>query len=278
MPIFLLPLAVGGLALTALGLGVKRILEELSPQSAFPQGTQGWEAWARHQQALEALRLARQRARDQARAYGERQAVALREAVEPFRALLERLERWEHASAAEVLTPNGATALRALPLGPGARTERQAWVMLGAGTVAPPALPPVLEWLDRGWLEEGAPPVVVEGVSLYPAASCSPAPEDEAGAVRAFDRACGELGRVVAFLETVHQTLEALDARVATLHGKATAQLAYLDAASFEEGRPEPRERLVRLGALMSALAEALRLPVLQESGGLAPLPKPLAD
>jgi hypothetical protein len=277
MPIFL-PFAIGGLALTALGLGVKRILEELSPRSAFPQGTQGQEAWARHQQALEALRLARQRARDRARAYGERQAVALREAVEPFRALLERLERWEHASAAEVLTPSGAVALSALPRGTGSRVERRAWVMLGAGAVAPPELPPVLEWLDSGWLEEGAPPAWVEGVSLYAAASCSPAPEDEAGAIHAFDRASGELRRVVAFLEAVHHALETLDARVATLHGKATAQLAYLDAASFEEGRPEPRERLMRLGALMSALAEALRLPVLQQGGGLAPLPAPLAD
>jgi len=116
MPIFLLPFALGGLALTALGLGVKRILEELPSQPAFPQGTPGWEAWARHRQALEALRLSRQRARDRARAYGERQAVSLREAVEPFQALLERLERWEHASAAEVLTPSGAEALSALPI------------------------------------------------------------------------------------------------------------------------------------------------------------------
>jgi hypothetical protein len=35
---------------------------------------------------------------------------------------------------------------------------------------------------------------------------------------------------------------------------------------------------LVRLGALMSVLAEALRLPVLQGDGTLAPLPEPLAD
>jgi hypothetical protein len=278
MPIFLLPVAIGGLALTALGLGVKRLLEESPSRPAFPQGTQGREAWARHQQALEALRQSRQRARDQARAYSEQQAASLRLAVDPFRELLERLERWEHASAAEVLTPLGAAALSALPRGPGSRTERQAWALLGAGAVAQPALPPVLEWLERGWLEEGAPPVVVAGVSLYPAASCNPAPEDEARAVRALNQACEELGRVVAFLEAVHEALEALNARVATLHGKATAQLEYLDAASFEEGRPEPRERLMRLGALMSALAEALRLPVVQPSGELAPRPEPLAD
>ena len=47
MPIFLLPVAVGGLALTALGLGVKRILEELPQQPVFPPGTRGHEAWAR---------------------------------------------------------------------------------------------------------------------------------------------------------------------------------------------------------------------------------------
>jgi hypothetical protein len=278
MPIILLPFAIGGLALTALGLGVKRILEELPRQPAFPPGTRGHEAWARHRQALEALRLARQRVRDRARAYGERQAASLRDAVEPFRALLERLERWEHARASEVLTSNGAEALSALPRGQGARTERQTWALLGAGEVASPALPAVLEWLENGWLEEGAAPVVVEGVSLYPAASCRPPVEDEAGAVRAWEQAREELGRVVAFLEAVHQALETLDARVASLHGKATAHLEYLDAASFEEGRPEPRERLLRLGGLMSALAESLRLPVLRQSGELAPAPAPLAE
>ena len=51
MPIILLPFAIGGLALTALGLGVKRFLEELPQQPAFPPGTRGHEAWARHRQA-----------------------------------------------------------------------------------------------------------------------------------------------------------------------------------------------------------------------------------
>lgn len=278
MPIFLLPVAVGGLALTALGLGVKRFLEELPQQSSFPPGTRGHEAWARHRQALEALRLARQQARDRARIYGERQAASLQEAVEPFRALLERLERWEQARASEVLTSRGAAALSELPRALGSRTERQAWALLGAGTVGSPALPPVLEWLEKGWLEEGAAPVVVEGVSLYAAAACRPPVEDEARAVRALDQAREELGRVVAFLEAVHRGLETLEARVATLHGKATAQLEYLDAASFEEGRPEPRERLLRLGALMSALAESLRVPVLRPGGELAPAPAPLPD
>jgi len=40
----------------------------------------------------------------------------------------------------------------------------------------------------------------------------------------------------------------------------------------------EPRERLRRLGHLMSALAEALRQPALEPSGALAPLPGPLAE
>jgi hypothetical protein len=277
MPIFL-PLTLGGLALTALGLGVKWILEELQSRPAFPEGTRARDAWARHQEVLKAVRAARQRVTERARAYGERQGRAWQETVEPFRVLLERLERWEHARAAEVLTPEGLAALSALPKGAVSRTECRDWPLLGVGAEAPPSLRPVLEWLDRGWLMQGAPPVVVDAISLYPAATCSPEPPDETQAVRAFHRASGELSRVVVFLDAVHRGLEALDVRVATLHGKASAQLAYLDAASFEEGRAEPRERLVRLGALMSVLAEALRLPVLQGDGSLAPLPEPLAD
>jgi hypothetical protein len=198
--------------------------------------------------------------------------------VEPFRALLELLERWEHARAAEVLTPEGFAALKALPGGEVSQAASHGWPLLGVGAVAPPSLLRVLEWLDRGWLTEGEPPVVVDGISLDAAVFCSPDPMDEPGAVRAFDKACGELGRIVAFLKAVHTRLEALDARVATLLGRASAQLAYLDAASFEGDRPEPRERLLRLGTFMGALAEALRLPVVRADGSLAPLPEPLAD
>jgi hypothetical protein len=274
--LFLLPAALGGFALTTLGLGLKRALENLSP-SPFPAGTPGHAAWTRHQEAVKALRASRQRVKERAQAYGQRQGQVLQDTVEPFRALLERLERWEHARAAEVLTPSGALALKALPPQPASPSARRAWTLLGVGAVAPSLLTPVLEWLDKGWLTEGAPPVLVDGVSLYPAAACSPGAEDEAQAVRAFDTACELLGRTVAFLDAAHMRLEALDARVATLHGRASAQLAYLDAASFDEGHPEPHARLLRLGALMGPLAEALRLPVLHPSGALAPLPEPLA-
>ncbi|MFL5344294.1 MAG: hypothetical protein ACJ8AT_05850 [Hyalangium sp.] len=274
--LFLVPAALGGLV-TTLGLGLKRVLEELAPP-AFPEGSPARQAWARHQEAVKALRASRQHLKELARVYAERQGRVLRETVEPFRALLERLERWEHARAAEVLTPSGTSALSTLPLHPVSQSARRAWALLGVGAVEPPLLAPVLEWLDRGWLSEGAPGVRMDGVSLYPAAACSPGPENEAEALRAFEAACELLGRAVAFLEAAHVRLEALDARVATLHGRASAQLEYLDAASFEEGRPEPRDRLLRLGVLMGALAESLRLPVLTASGGLAPLPEPLPD
>jgi hypothetical protein len=164
---------------------------------------------------------------------------------------VERLERWEHARADEVVSPGGLVAMNALPREPVSPAVRWGWTLLGVGAEAP-ALNPMLEWIDRGWLKEGAPPVL--------------------------EAARGQLARAVTFLEAVHARLEALEARVATLHGRASAQLEYLDAASFEEGRPEPRERLLRLVALIGALAESLRLPVLSPSGGLAPLPEPMAD
>jgi hypothetical protein len=275
MPFFL-PFALGGLALAALGL--KRVLEDRFPQPSFPEGTRAREAWERHQQALEALRATRQRVRDQARAYSERQEHARLDTVDPFRALLARLERWEHASAAEVLTPGGHAALRALPEGPAPRATRQAWAVLGVGVLAPPALTPVLEWLEKGWLSEDGPPVWVDGVSLYPAASQGSNPAAGDDAAQALDAAREALGRVVAFLEALHTRLEALEARVATLHGRAAAQLEYLDPASFDEDPTEPRERLRRLGHLMGALAEALRQPALETNGALAPLPEPLAQ
>jgi hypothetical protein len=275
MPIFL-PFALGGLALAALGL--KRVLEELSPRPAFPEGTQAREAWERHQQALATLRATRQRVRDQARLYSERQERARLDTVEPFRALLARLERWEHASAAEVLPPAGYTALQALPAGPAPRATLQAWAVLGVGVPSSASLTPVLDWLERGWLSEEGPPVVVAGVTLYPAAAQGSASAPEGTAAQALDTAREELGRVVAFLEALHTRLEALDARVSTLHGRAAAQLAYLDPQSFEENPTEPRERLRRLGHLIGALAEALRQPTLRPDGALAPLPEPLAE
>ncbi|HLL01829.1 MAG TPA: hypothetical protein VK539_14665 [Myxococcaceae bacterium] len=273
MPFFL-PFALGGLALAALGL--KRVLEGQSPRSAFPEGTGAHAAWQRHQQALSTLRATRQRVNALALRYSERQERARLDTVEPFRALLARLERWEHASAAQVLTPGGHAALQALPEGPAPRATRQAWAVLGVGTPASSSLAAVLTWLEKGWLSEEEPPVVVDGVSLFAAASEGSATGPEAA--QALEAAREGLGRVVAFLEALHTRLSALDARVATLHGRASVQLAYLDPASFDEDPAEPRERLLRLGHLMSALAEALRQPALEPNGALAPLPEPLAE
>ncbi|MDY7232384.1 hypothetical protein [Hyalangium rubrum] len=275
MPIFL-PFALGGLALAALGLGVKRALEQQPPRPAFPEGTRAREAWARHPQALEALKAARQRVKRQAQAYSERQERARQETLEPFGALLARLERWEHARATEVLTPEGQAALRALPEGPTPRALRVAWALWGVGAEAPSSLWPVLQWLENGWLAEDMPPVRIDGVSLYAAASRDSTPTDETEAAQALEAACAELHRATAFLDTLHERLQALDARVTILHGRAAAQLAYLDASSFEQEHPEPRERLRRLGQLTGALAEALRLPVLEVSGSLAPPLAPL--
>lgn len=275
MPFFL-PLALGGLALAALGL--KRVLEDVSSRPAFPEGTQARAAWERHQQALARLRATRQGVRELAQRYSERQERARLDTVEPFRALLARLERWEHASAAEVLTPGGHTALQALPEGPAPKAARQAWAVLGVGTSPSASLEPVLTWLERGWLSEEGPPVVVDGVSLYAAAAHGSASAAGPEAAQALEAAREGLDRVVAFLEALHARLSALDARVVTLQGRASAQLAYLDPASFEEEPTEPRERLRRLGHLMSTLSEALRQPALEPHGALAPLPGPLAE
>jgi hypothetical protein len=277
MPIFV-PVALGGIALVALGLGVKRALEELSPPPSFGEGTRAHEAQARHQQAVAALRAARLRVKERMQAYAELQERARSESAEPFHALLSRLERWEQAKSAEVLTPGGHAALSDLPLHPAPRSARQAWALRGMGEEASPSMLQVLEWLERGWLAEDSPPVLVDGVSLYTAAACAPPLTDETQAVRAYAAATEALGRAVSFLDSVQARLEVLHTKVATLHARAHAQLEYLDAASFEEAHPEPRERLRRLGHLMGALAEALRVPVLEFSGGLAPMPAPLAD
>jgi len=273
---FLLPFALGGLALAALGL--KRVLDDLSPGPAFAEGTQAHAAWQRHQQSLAALRATRQRVRELAQRYSEQQERARLETVEPFRALLARLERWEHASPAEVLTAGGHAALRALPEGPAPKATRQAWAVLGVGASSSASLAAVLTWLEKGWLTEEGPPVVVDGISLYCAASQDPAMAAGPEAAQRLEAAREELDRVVAFLEALHTRLSALDGRVATLHGRASAQLAYLDPESFEQSPAEPRERLRRLGSLMSALVEALRQPALEPSGALAPLPEPLAQ
>jgi hypothetical protein len=272
MPFFI-PLAVGGLALAALGLGVKRVLEE-APPPGVPDTPAVREARERHRQALAALRDTRLRTRDAVAAYGERQARAHAEVVAPFRALLERLERWEHAREADVLPAEALEVLRALPPEP-PRAVRRPWALLGLGAPTPPALESVLAWLERGLLEEDAPPVVVDGTPLYEAAApwaVRGAGSPEAWA-RVFDEAAQRLAGATGLLESLRAGLVELDARVARLHGRASAQLAYLDASSFDEGGPEPRERLVRLGALVGRLVLTLRLPVLGPDGRRVPLP-----
>jgi hypothetical protein len=271
MPFFI-PFAMGGLVLTALGLGVKRVLEEGEPRT--PEEARVRDARARHREALASLKAARLRVRDGVTAWGELQSRAHAEGVVPFRALVERLERWEYAREADVLAPGAREALRALPLEPLPRAARRPWPLLGAGTEAPSALAPVLTWLDRGWLDEDAPPVVVDGASLFeaaaPWAATMPGTEPDAR-VRALDEAASALSQATLFLGALHAKLEARTTRMAGVYGRASAQLAYLDPASFEQGGPEPRERLRRLAELMGEVAVLLRAPVLTPEGRLSP-------
>lgn len=278
MPFFI-PFAVGGLVLTALGLGVKRVLEEGAP--ATPEEARVRAARERHREALASLRVARLRARNGVTAWGELQARAHAEGTVPFRALLERLERWEYAREEEVLPPEALEALRALPLEPPPRAATRPWPLLGAGAEAPPELASVLSWLDRGWLDEDAPPVVVDGASLFEAAApwalTAPGTHPDERA-RALDAAAGTLAQATRFLGELHARLEARTSRVAGLHGRVSAQLAYLDPASFEEGGPEPRERLRRLAVLVGRVAVLVRAPVLTPQGRLAPVPPESSD
>jgi hypothetical protein len=274
MPFFI-PFAVGGLVLTALGLGVKRVLEEGEP--ATPEESRVRDARERHREALASLKSARLRVRDEVLAWGELQARAHAEGVVPFRALLERLERWEYAREDEVLSPEARDALHALPLEPASRASRRPWPLLGAGTQAPASLEPVLTWLDRGWLDEDAPPVVVDGASLFEAAApwaltTLPGSASDVRA-RAFEEAATALVHATAFLGALHARLEARTLRLAGVYGRASAQLAYLDPASFEDGSEAPRERLGRLAALMGEVAVLLRAPVLTPDGRLAEEP-----
>jgi hypothetical protein len=271
MPI-LLPFAFGGLVLTAVGLGVKRALEEATAPRT-PEELQARAARARHQEARAALRTARRRLQERVRGHGGRQERVLVEVVAPFRALLARLERWEQAREADILPPQAREALGHLPENPRPPVRSGAWALLGAGASPPSSLAALLGWLDSGWVEE-ASPVVVVGVSLFETVEVERfAWGPPAQGAHAFDEATGRLGRVIAFLDGLRAALEALEARVATLHTRATAQLEYLDAQSFEDGGPEPRERLGRLGALVGALALLLRSPLLDARGH--PLPPP---
>lgn len=271
MPI-LLPFAFGGLVVTSVGLGMKRVLEELGPPPS-PEELRVREARARHREAVDVLRAARRRTRERARTHGERQARALLECVEPFRALLARLERWELARASELLSSSAQATLRALPEGFVPPPARTAWPLLGAGRPVPSPLAPVVAWLDGGWLEESAP-VVVDGAPLYESVAVERFVHGPpAELLRAFESAHAQVRRATVFLDALHARLEVLETRLASLHTRASAQLAYLDAGSFEEGGPEPRERLRRLGQLMDSLAGVLRTPVLDAKGRLAELP-----
>ncbi|GHG79500.1 hypothetical protein [Comamonas sp. JC664] len=271
MPFFI-PFAVGGLVLTALGLGVRKVLAEGA--AATPEDAPLREAQERHRHALVALRADRLRARDRVASYGALQVRVHQEVLVPFRVLLERLERWGHAREEALFEGEALEALRAVLRESPSRETRRSWPLMGTGGRAPSALEPVLTYLDRGWLDEDAPPVMLDGMPLYEAASArailaANAPED---GVRALDEAAAVLARTTHFLGTLHTQLTVLEERVAGLHGRASVQLAYLDAASFDEGGPEPRERLARLAILVGRLAVLLRAPVLSPEGRLTPL------
>ncbi|MFY2558461.1 hypothetical protein ACN469_12590 [Corallococcus terminator] len=273
MPFFI-PFAVGGLVLTALGLGVKRAFDEglVGP----PEPLEVRAAKARHASALGALKSTRLRVRDAMASLGERQVKAKAQVVEPLRGLLARLERWESARREDVLPAEALSALEALPLEPVSRGARRAWPLFGAGATAPSELVPVLEWLERGWLQADAVPVVLEGMSLFDAVApwaVSPAPDTAEARVRSLDDSAAVLTRATAFLEDLLTRLVTLDARVGVLQGRAEVQLTYLDAASFEEGGAAPRERLSRLGVLAGRLVVLLRAPVLASDGRLVPEP-----
>jgi hypothetical protein len=166
---------------------------------------------------------------------------------------------------------------------PARREEALAQALLGAASaaLAPPyaGIGPLLGWLERGWVHEEAP-VRVQGVSVYAAVApgeVTPAARDSGAHALRLAQACEELAQVRAWLEALAVRLQAHVAQLADLHGCATAQLAYLDAQSFEQDCDElPRARLRRLGALLGALAAALQQPLLEPSGALAAPPAPL--
>ncbi|MCP3059076.1 hypothetical protein LXT21_09865 [Myxococcus sp. K38C18041901] len=271
MPFFI-PFAVGGLVLTALGLGAKKIWDQgrLVESPALAQARE------RHAAALGALKSARLRVRAGLTAYGERQARARAEVVEPLRGLLARLERWEHAKREDVLPPEAIAALAALPSEPVSRAARRAWPLLGAGAPMAPGWEPVLSWMERGWLQEDAAPVVLDGVCLFEAAApwATSTPEDtDEARVRQLDTCAATLRQATDFLDALLARLTTLEARVGALQSRAEVQLAYLDAASFEQDGPEPRERLGRLGLLVGRLVVLLRAPVLGPDGRLEPEP-----
>jgi hypothetical protein len=281
--LFLLP----ALALTALGLGVKHALDG---DLAFAPGDVRWRAaWLAHRDAVAALRSAREGVRAQALALAQLQRRAVDETARPFLELVERLERWECLGDAERLPPATHHALQRLALGP-APLQREAALaraLWGAAAEAPAQHAPLLAWLERGWVHADAP-VRVEGVCLFGAVACgdvAPAATDTQVHAQQLEAAVRELARARAHLEALGQQLAAHAAELQDVHGCASAQLAYLDAQSFEPGCDElPRARLRRLNALVHGLAGLLQRPLLDAAAALAPppplsaLPPPVAD
>jgi hypothetical protein len=271
MPIHL-PFVVGGLVLTAVGLGVKRVLREVGAPR-LPEEHLRHEARARHREAVEALLAARRRLGERVRGASGLRRRALTEGVWPFEELLARLERWEHAREADVLTPEAREALRRLPR-PGQRPRGESLEALwGLGAPPPPALLGALGWLEGGWLR-AAQPAVLEGVPLFQTVEVERVAQGSLEDVaRALDAATGALQRVTRLLDTLGERLERRDAQVAPLHARVSAQLAYLDAGSFEGAGAEPRERLLRLGQLVGELLLLLGASLLDAEGRLVPPP-----
>ncbi|MBF5046033.1 hypothetical protein FGE12_26710 [Aggregicoccus sp. 17bor-14] len=274
-----MPFFLPALALTALGLGVKHALDG---DLAFAPSDLRWRrAWLEHREAVRRLREARGQLRTEALALAELQRRAVDETARPFLELMERLERWECLAPAERLPRDVHAMLEQLSHEPPPdRRDLQVGAALrGAGGALPPALTPLLTWLERGWVHVEAP-VRVAGVSVFEAVACGDVapPAQEAGthAVQ-LEGARAELARVHAYVEALTARLRASAAALADVHGCASAQLAYLDPQSFEPGCVEagsddlPRARLRRLGVLVAALARALQRPLLEGDGTLLP-------
>jgi len=192
----------------------------------------------------------------------------------------------QEPALAQALPPEALpqqTLAQALLGAPARREEALAQALWGAAAEGPAAaLAPLLAWLERGWVHVEAP-VRVQGVSVFAAVALgevTPAARDTGAHAQRLQAACAELSRVRGYLEALTARLHAHAAQLADLHGCASAQLAYLDAQSFEPAPGQhcelPRARLRRLGTLMGALARALQQPLLEEGGALAPEPEPL--
>lgn len=258
---FLLPVAVGGLALYSLARTVRAAREAAQPGS--PEE-------AAHRAAVAALREARQSVRERARTFGQRQQAMADASVRPYRELLERLERWELLPPACTPGTEARARLDLLCTAPAPRSPltRALRGPEGAGAVE------LLAWLERGWLSEGDA-LRVDGVPLFDAVAVD-APEDEdAPPPEHFARAADDLAHARRFVLALDERLAWLALHTEERAARAAAHLAYLDPASFEDaGAQEPRERLGRLCTLMDELTLLLAAPLLTEDGTLCPLPR----